>query len=403
MHFFTSKEIPNKKLEGINNFYVVTNKESSRKFQNINSTWTLLEDSSAILKIDQNFEIGRFWDDFVDFLKNKIFLTKNKTTVNNSKTFDLLNENKYIFSFSLLNSLPSDLVFTWNFDDIYQKYLRTFLDKMSFLDIKIDAQIKNYGQISKNRYLFDSKDSKFYLKKKNLNSFIGKTRWNSKSLDPEYQTVNFLVFVPPLEKQPLEIRTTKNKAKAFIVPKWGGVTIWNVPKSARSQCKNNICFVQSEEFLPQMETFAYQIRLMLGLEDNGGANGFNEMELQAICIERILRNIKKFKEKIFSLYTQFDTLQQLPIRKEVSLLIRKSMDHYENAEKECAESDLKNCLKSSMSALELISKAYFDSSIVSKLYFSTEYVLTIFAPYLIIATIPVLKAVFADVKKWMRN
>lgn len=80
-----------------------------------------------------------------------------------------------------------------------------------------------------------------------------------------YPSIHFILYVPSKEESPLRIHDSKDQpllTSAFLIPRWGGITIKNPPKTSEEEYR-----FTKKDLQPIMKIFISQLRSLIGVHD----------------------------------------------------------------------------------------------------------------------------------------
>ena len=378
-----------------------------------------------------------------------------------------------------------EYMFDWDMSKLYQIYLSSFFDKISNIIIYepiIDSQILFYGHIigqapsdetvvSKNtKNTKNSKNSKknkkstklenniktninfnfeksvtkyeinnskyFYITDKHLQTFVGSTDWNRISTLSKFNDqsdVNFIVYIPPRKYRPLHLhrsnsnsnsnkeRTQRLTYDSFIVPNFGGVTIYNPTNDTiKRSISRKTTTIDVNELNEQFSMIVSQLRAMLGLKNihfdkfgnknknenenrnDGNSNninylfdsesGLNDWELDLLIRDSIIRDLNSIYNSLENIHEIIDSVSELPIDSRVSNEISNAVHAFNEALSYCKHGNYIKCIKYSRFASDVAFKAEYDESMLPALYFSAEFTYAVYSPYFLPGYIPIVAA-----------
>lgn len=145
------------------------------------------------------------------------------------------------------------------------------LDELSILsNFTVDSQIQHYATLSmKPKYRPREGTAGYhYFDPEQLPHFVNSADWNLASTISPYPTLNFLLYIPP-SKERLWIHDSNGqrlRRNAFLIPRWGGVVIRNIP-GTRQQQQQQVVHLDKQALKPVMATFVSQLRTLMGVQD----------------------------------------------------------------------------------------------------------------------------------------
>jgi phosphatidylinositol glycan class S len=116
---------------------------------------------------------------------------------------------QYQVTFSLMNGDPSNLIVNWDIEEVVNKYLQPFVDKISVIsNLTVDSQIQHYARLTFEPHN-KTDENYFFLTPELLPHFINAAEWNLASAVSSYPTLNFILYVPSKGQSPLHIQDSK--------------------------------------------------------------------------------------------------------------------------------------------------------------------------------------------------
>ena len=335
-------------------------------------------------------------------------------------------------------------------NEIYNDYLQPFFDRIANIliyDYHIDSQILHYGYIISqpptddihvdradfasilaNYIKRDNENDYFYVTNIELETFVGGTDWNRiSSLINDVSPIQFMIYIPPKQYSPLHIKSNmngtvyRNEYDAFLVPRFGGCIIYN-PLLNDTNLKKRKIKMKTDDLYSTFNIVLSQLRLLLGLtndynydKDNDDnilfimdESGINEWEIDILIREYILIDLKTVEISLSNIYEMISEVSQLPINKDVALLISDAIYAFDKALKSCnQDNDYTLCIQWSRHSSYLVKKAEYHPSMLPALYFSPEFTYAVYSPYFLPGYIPIVAAVFkklkAKYKQWRKG
>ncbi|KAG2375176.1 hypothetical protein C9374_010180 [Naegleria lovaniensis] len=217
---------------------------------------------------------------------------------------------KYRITLTLVNMKPyKNYVFHWNSPDHYEKYIRSFTDRLSNLvDFVIDWKSILYGELPTKSGGLSSKQANLSILR-NYQSFRTFERtdstipqnttdmsvsdpkntiqayheiearsmqfllnenndWKFVSQDANETAIQLLLLIPPREYTPLMIKKydgSLSEHNSYIIPRWGGVLVFNPSKSIYRGHSTDIRYFKDQDMQYIMELFSSQLRRLLSI------------------------------------------------------------------------------------------------------------------------------------------
>lgn len=412
------------------NFYLINSQNSE-----ILSSWIVSPYRDAWINVNDNDnDKAKVLEGLYKVMDKMIYAQLESSKIN-------INVKDQIFSFTLLNSEPErGYNFEWNMKEIYNDYLQPFFNRISNIliyDYHIDSQILHYGYIISqpptddihvdradftsiltNYIKRDEKKDYFYVTNIELQTFVGGTDWNRiSSLINDVSPIQFMIYVPPKQYYPLHIKSNINgiisndQYDAFLVPRFGGCIIYN-PLLNDTNSKKRKIKIKTDKLYSTFNTVLSQLRLLLGLtndydndddDDNllfiMDKSGINEWEIDILIREYILIDLETVELSLSNIYEMIEEVSQLPINKDVALLISDAIYAFDKALESCNDNNNYTlCIQWSRHSSYLVKKAEYHPSMLPALYFSPEFTYAVYSPYFLPGYIPIVAALFKKLK-----
>ncbi|KAI9475852.1 MAG: phosphatidylinositol-glycan biosynthesis class S protein [Benjaminiella poitrasii] len=340
----------------------------------------------------------------------------NKNDASNMRT--LKYSSQYEVIFSLMNNNPENMKIDWDIREAINAYLQPFLKEVSIIfNFTIDSQIQNYAPLSltpeyKER---ENKPNYYYFEPQHLPHFINSAEWNLASTITSYPSIHFVLYVPSEEESPLRIHDSNGQpllTNAFLVPRWGGIVIKNPPKAATEEYR-----FTKKDLQPIIKIFISQLRSLIGvheLEDNligqfpsdfevtfelATKTGITTLEKDGLIRARTLENVANTISTLKSLAQLVDEIPNMVVQDHISIKVRQSLDALDAVGIALSKENYLDALESSIEAIELAEKAFFDPTMVSMLYFPDEHKYAIYMPLFVPVSVPLIMALLKEIKK----
>jgi len=305
----------------------------------------------------------------------------------------------------LINSKP-EVYSNWNIEYCIERYFEKILNQLSnYANFSLKAQTLLYSEFDSHPVAVTRSSSAdevfFYLKPSDLSimtNHIG-TRLGSRISDSS--ALEFIVYVPT--KSPMYIisdpknPTTSSRISSFLVPRYGGVHIYNHETSDEDQ------LIKVNE---AMKTFLTQFIDLIGikLNQNPGIVRSNiyQTELFNYLLANTLRNLLNSINTLKSLSSLLTKISSMVIEDKIAAQVEISVNSIEYCIRLLSEGNIEKAFFESRNAFSTSEKAFFDQSLLEKLYFPEDQRFAIYIPLFIPVGIPIvlsLKSVIAYVKQ----
>ncbi|KAI9267737.1 phosphatidylinositol-glycan biosynthesis class S protein [Helicostylum pulchrum] len=325
---------------------------------------------------------------------------------------------QYETTFSLMNNNPENKRIDWEIREAVQSYLTPFLKEVSVVsNFTIDSQIQNYAPLSlKPKYKErEGRPNYYYFEPRHLPHFVNSAEWNLASTITSYPSINFILYVPSQEESPLRIHDSKDQpllTSAFLIPRWGGITIKNPPKTSEQEYR-----FTKKDLQPIMKIFISQLRSLIGIQDletniyqklpsgyqvtfePATKTGITVLEKDNLIRMRTLENVVNTISTLKSLAQLVDEIPNMVVQDHINSKVRQSLDTLTLASQALAKENYVEALQRSVQGIELAEKAFFDPTMVSMLYFPDEHKYAIYMPLFVPISVPLVMAFLKLVKQ----
>jgi len=311
----------------------------------------------------------------------------------------------------------------WNMRKAVADYLQPFLDQLSDIySFSVKSQVLYLTSLglSATQQMTDAKSGKIGngIRQRDLGLAIN---MDSKLVShvSSKPSFNFLAYVPTEAQSPLYIKAAEEgtflETNAFVVPRWGGVSIWNLDedKPGNATTKQQQHSIDERRF---MSIVATQLRLLLGLKDHDNNNddvtsdtsdvialpaqrGLREWEKDFLLRMKIFENLMTSNVTLTSLAHLLSKISNIVITQEVADEVEIAVEAYESC-LECLTraTNVQPCFKHSRTAFMSSERVFFDNSLLELLYFPEDQKYAIYVPLFLpilfgffVAFVPVLK------------
>ena len=322
------------------------------------------------------------------------------TRVTASKKYDLL--------FSLLIPEPEDMAVRWGIGPAIDSFITPFvegLEGIAHFDVK--SQVLYLAKLNLKT---KAEGDGYTVTPSDLGLAINPVETQLASHVSVNPRLNFLVYVPTMDGQaPLHIVGDGDDAlidsNSFLIPRWGGVCIYNVPRSNSSADS-----VAEIDMGKVMGVFLAQLRELLGVQTVSEKEllaerkatllpikspefGLRTWEKESLFRLRTLENLELSRVTLSSLSHLLSQIPNIVINDEIGEQVVDAVHMSEQGEKHCELGRLAEALDSSKGALSASEKAFFDPSLLALLYFPEDQKYAIYIPLFLPVLIPVLLSV----------
>ena len=199
---------------------------------------------------------------------------------------------------------------------------------------------------------------------------------------------------------------TPLESNAFLIPRWGGVLIYNVDIDQDQKPP----IQESVNMQRLMSVFLTQFRLLLGLRDEEIAAtrnlqviaikngiGLRKWEADFLLRLRTIENLVYSRVTLQSLAHLLSQISNIVIKDEIGEQVHAAVDNLEKSAACLSSGLLAQALERSKVSFDASETAFFDPSLLEKLYFPEDQKYAIYIPLFLPVGIPVilsLRAIF---------
>ncbi|KAI8365568.1 phosphatidylinositol-glycan biosynthesis class S protein [Blakeslea trispora] len=324
----------------------------------------------------------------------------------------------YGTTFSLLNNNPEHMRIDWDIRDAIHTHLTPFIEQVATVtNFTIASQIQNYAPLSlKPQYKArEGKPDYYYFEPQHLPHFVNSAEWNLASAITSYPNINFILYVPSAEEAPLRIHDSKGQpllTSAFLIPRWGGIVIKNPPRNATKEYR-----FTEKDLQPIIKIFISQLRSLIGVQEieshvperlikqfritfaPAQHTGITVLEKDNLVQSRTLENTVNAISTLKSLAQLVQEIPNMVVEDHISDKVHQSLNALELVQLALKNKNYQDALQSSIEAIQLAEKAFFDPTMVSMLYFPDEHKYAIYMPLFVPISVPLLMALLKELKK----
>ncbi|KAJ1952647.1 GPI transamidase component, partial [Linderina pennispora] len=312
---------------------------------------------------------------------------------------------EYAVTFTLINEDPTGgLSVDWEIEQALSAYLQPFIDIVRPLTkLSVSSQVLHHAgplPVTPQRAA-----NYTYLTSDALPHFINSASWNLASTDPVSPMLNFILFVPKRDLQPMHIlddRRTQSKTNAFLIPQWGGIAVANFPKTASGQI-----VISQRDLRPYMGVFVAQLRELLGIRSDtplpsvkgrvnvqrATATGISGWEYDALARRWLANNRQTAVTTLKSLITLVESMQNMVVMDSIKGQVDASLAALAKITRAHVAHDHARACQDAIVAATKAEGAFFDPSMVSMLYFPDQHKYAIYLPFFLPVAIPLFHAI----------
>jgi len=303
---------------------------------------------------------------------------------------------------SLLVPQPEYVTASWDIESATKQYLTPFLENFP-LNFTVKSQILYLThldipatKVGSDPVVVDLED---------LGLAINSVESILASQSSKNPSLNLLVYLPPIDTSPLTI--PRSKTNSFLIPRWGGVHIYNFIQEDSENVKFPMKLDVDMEKV--VGIWMGQIRSLLGVEEvnnyelmKAPSMGLREWEKDYQLRHRLMENVLDCKSTLSSLSHLLSQISNIVIREDIGEMIEKAVRGVKVSSALVEEGRLVEGFYTSKKALELSETVFFDQSLLALLYFPDDQKYAIYIPFFLPVGIPVifsLKTIYKFLKE----
>ncbi|KAI8075117.1 phosphatidylinositol-glycan biosynthesis class S protein [Gongronella butleri] len=410
------------------NFYIDTSPTQQRHTANVQ----MGNGRNSLIDIHPDDHEPAFIDEIMSALIPAIFRSElralsniacssdqaDKYDTNSMRTFKY--SSQYQITFSLMNNNPQSLSTEWDIRHAINQYMSPLLHELKDLsNFTVDSQIQNYAPLSQKPHYKErvNRPNYHYFDPEQLPHFINSADWNLASSISLHPVINFILYIPSAEETPLRIHDAQGNpllSNSFLIPRWGGVSIKNPPKSALAAGHFAIA---KTDLQPIMKIFVSQVRSLMGIQDAGATTtglpsninmtfllapqtGITTFERDNLIRRRTMENVINAIATLRSLSQLVRDIPNMVVLDQIQDQVHQSLTCIQAVRDALADGHYDAALASSIQAIEMSEKAFFDPTMVSMLYFPDEHKYAIYMPLFVPISVPLVMVLIKTLKKY---
>ncbi|KAI5801454.1 GPI transamidase component PIG-S [Peziza echinospora] len=336
----------------------------------------------------------------------------------------------YHLTFSLFTG--SALPLSWDIAPAIETYLAPVLEALSPIsNFTIDSQIQFYASFSHTiKPQYNQELGSWTLTKDDLGNFINSAEWPLTSIK-NYPTINFIIYIPEHRVTPLIVPEAKERGNAWLLPQWGGITIWNPPtppqdptipppppvpeplpegeeEGQEPPVPEVVPLVGGippahltiDEIKPSLDIFAAQLLALLGTPSSDSTS--LPLRISSLTRQRASEAILSASTTLGSLSRLVRALPNIAIPVTVSTSVAKTLGALDNACAELKKGRFESALREGKVADEEAEKAFFERTMVAQVYFPEEHKVAVYLPLLGPVGVPLVMGLAKILKERLR-
>ncbi|KAJ2780113.1 GPI transamidase component, partial [Coemansia interrupta] len=324
---------------------------------------------------------------------------------------------EYAVTFTLLNEDPvGGVTVDWDIEAAISSYIQPFIDLLHpVTKLSVTSQVLHDAGPPPFKPVKTSNQT--LLSPSMLAHFVNSPSWNLASTDPVSPMLNFILYVPSLESQPVYITRDNNRlhTNAFLVSQWGGVAIANLP--AETKVGSHIV-LSSSDMQGYMGAFISQLRELIGIRrytplderpvgtiqkirvHQATLTGISTWEQDALLRQWLVSTRLTAISTLQSLSRLVESMQNMVVMDEIKTKVDGAIQELTSIQSTLSSStDHLTACKHATRASVLAESAFFDPSMVSLLYFPDQHKYAIYLPFFLPAAMPLITALKRVIKE----
>ena len=282
---------------------------------------------------------------------------------------------------------------SWEIDQAVREYLSPLLSSLSISKFTVDTQVQLYASFSPSVQTpeYDAQAEKWTLRIEDLSSFINAAEWPLGPSMGKGSTIHFIIYVPDKDMSPLVVK--ESYATSWLIPRWGGITILNLPTSNISSTPNHL---SKQDIRPALLTISHQLMSLLGAPESPASF---PLQLQTLIRVRAASLLLSASATMGSLARLTVALPSIAIPETVAMAVDKTMTHLTETCKNLNEGRFNAALEHARIAEAEAEKGFFEKSMVGQVYFPDEHKIAVYLPFLGPVMFPLLLAGLKELKR----
>jgi len=310
---------------------------------------------------------------------------------------------EYDVLLTLLNPEPHLNNVKWDMPAAIRDYLRPFLHQIETIysfDVKSQVLYLTSLGLSATQLMTDTKSGKIghAIRQEDLGLAIN---MESKLIShvSSKPSFNFLAYIPTEAQAPLHIKADEGtflETNAFVVPRWGGVSIWNVAESSNRSITHQF---DNRHFMSVVIT---QLRSLLGLKPRKDRTALADWEKDFLLRMRLFENLMTSRVTLNSLADLLSKISNIVITQEVAGKVQDAVTAYQKSLQCLSEGFVGPCFEHSKLSFQSSEEVFFDNSLLALLYFPEDQKYAIYVPLflpILFSFVTVLIPVFKELRE----
>ena len=126
--------------------------------------------------------------------------------------------------------------------------------------------------------------------------------------------------------------------------------------------------------------------------------GISDWEYARLIRSRALENMRSAVSTLQSLSNLVNSLPNMVVLDHIATLVASTLSHLEHAKHSFEQQDFEAATRSARHAIVAAESAFFDPTMVSRLYFPDEHKFAVYMPFFVPVTVPLVSALVALIR-----
>ncbi|KII84281.1 hypothetical protein PLICRDRAFT_46135 [Plicaturopsis crispa FD-325 SS-3] len=315
---------------------------------------------------------------------------------------------QYRLAFSLLNEDAADgpAAVGWDIQSAIHRHISPLLGSLSALhNFTLESQIQFHAPLAFSpAWLPD--DNSYGLTPEDLTIFVNSAQWTLSSSSSNDPVLHFILFIPTASRRPLNILDAQGMpllSSAFLLPQWGGISIYNPPAEATTHLE-----LSTSQLDEPFSAFSTQLLALLGVPrlptgiPSTDRSPLTPWQIDALLRKRAIENTEESQETLQSIVKLVQQIGNMPVGQYVKGDVQDALSALEKLYT-VATSSPALALRYSSQALSLTSRAFFNPGMLALLYFPAEHKYAVYTPLFASAFVPLAAAAAREIIAWRRE
>lgn len=320
-------------------------------------------------------------------------------------------DSEFEVKFSLINEVPEKFPQSkWNIDFCIESYFQNIINQFAnYTRFTLTTQVLLYSEFSS----YTNKKQSSLLSESDVPVMTNNIESRLGSRISDNSAIEFVTYVPS-SKQPLYIMSKENESKqvAFMIPRWGGIYIYNhddETKAKKGGAEEERDLIRVNQ---AVQTFLSQFIDLIGIEMNQNQNeagktyersGIYSTELYGYLATKTLENQLSSLNTLRSLASLLTQISSMVIEDSIAAQVSQAVESLRLSVELTRKGGRQvEAFHAAKRAFEASERAFFNPSLLDRLYFPEDQRFAVYIPLFIPVGMPIvfsLKALLTWVKQ----